>query len=143
MLVTLEIKISLVSIKDFLCQGHPLYTRRVSSYKMRTIYLGVIEACLSVTIAMFQFSRSKLPSNIMKKIFNSFSVCSKNKISFLVNKYKKQMCFQENKSLFFDVNGKLFPSKIFFSREIGKIRTCKEVRMQKLIKFRLSEQYSF
>ena len=44
-------------------------------------------------------------------------------------------------------NGQIFPSKVshfqydhifVFSREIGKIVMCKEIRLQKLIKFRLS-----
>ena len=59
------------------------------------------------------------------------------------------MCYYENKSLFFDVmkNGQIFPSNVchfhydprfLFSREMGNIRTCKEVRLQELIKFRLS-----
>ena len=50
---------------------------------------------------------------------------------------------------FFDVmkNGQVFPSKVchfqhdhksLFSREMGNIRTCKEIRLQKLIKFGLS-----
>ena len=50
---------------------------------------------------------------------------------------------------FFDVmkNGQIFFSKVchfqydnrfLFSREMGNIRSCKEVRLQKLIKFRLS-----
>ena len=68
---------------------------------------------------------------------------------FLVNKYKKRMCYKENKSLFFNVmkDGKIFPAKVChfhydlrfrFSREIGNIRTCKELLLQKLIKFRIS-----
>ena len=59
------------------------------------------------------------------------------------------MCYKENKSLFFfEVikHGQTFPSKachfqydhIFFSREMRNIRTCKRVRLQKLVKFRLS-----
>ena len=60
------------------------------------------------------------------------------------------MCYKENKSLFFDLmkNGQIFPSNVFhfqydhrflFSTEMGNIRTCKEVWLQKLIKFKLSE----
>ena len=59
------------------------------------------------------------------------------------------MCYQENKSLFGDVmkNSKIFPSKIchsqydhrfLLSREMGNIRTCKEVRLQKVSRFSLS-----
>ena len=51
----------------------------------------------------------------------------------LVNKYKKQMCYEENKSLFIDVmkNNQMFPSKVchfrydhrfLLSREVGNIR---------------------
>ena len=50
------------------------------------------------------------------------------------------MCYEENKSLFFEVikNGQIFPSKFFrfqydhrflFSREMGNIRTRKEIRL--------------
>ena len=55
---------------------------------------------------------------------------------------------------FFDVmrNEQIFPSNVFhfqfdyrflFSREMGNIRTCKEIRLEKRIKFGLSGQYSF
>ena len=49
-------------------------------------------------------------------------------------------------------NGQIFPSKvrhfqydqrILFSRETGNVRRCKEIRMQKLIKFGLPGQYLF
>ena len=49
-------------------------------------------------------------------------------------------------------NGRIFPSKVgyfqydnrfLFSREMGNIRSCKLIRLQKLIKFRLSGQYLF
>ena len=60
------------------------------------------------------------------------------------------MCSMENKSFFFDAvkNGQIFPSKVchfqydnrfLLSRDMGNIRSCKEVRLKKLIKFRLSE----
>ena len=59
------------------------------------------------------------------------------------------MYYKENRSIFFDVikNGQIFPLNVIhfpfdrrflFSREMGNIRTCKEVRLQKLNKFRLS-----
>ena len=62
------------------------------------------------------------------------------KKNFLVNKYKKQMCDKENKSLFFDVmkNGQIFSSKVchfqydhrfFFSKAAGSITTCKEASL--------------
>ena len=68
-----------------------------------------------------------------------------------------QMCinlYKENKSLIFDVmkNGHIFPSKVWHfqydhrflsSSKMRNIRTCKEARLQELIKFRLSGQYLF
>ena len=51
-----------------------------------------------------------------------------------------------NLYFFFDVtkNGQIFPSKVchfqynfLFSREIGNVTSCKEVRLKKLMKFRL------
>ena len=59
------------------------------------------------------------------------------------------MYYWEYKSLFFDVtkNGQIFPSKVshfqydhrfLLSREMGNIRTCKEVRLRKLTQFKLS-----
>ena len=64
MLVTLKIKVSLLSVTKFLNQCHPPYTRWVSShrvlypkflgsYNICITYLHVIEACLNVTIALF------------------------------------------------------------------------------------------
>ena len=54
------------------------------------------------------------------------------KKKILVNKYRKQMCYEENKSLFFDImkNGQIFPSNVchfkndqrfLFSREMGMV----------------------
>ena len=67
----------------------------------------------------------------------------------LVSKYEKQICYKRNKFLFFGVtkDGQIFPSKVshfqynhrfFFSREMGKIGSSKEPRLQKLIKSRFS-----
>ena len=63
------------------------------------------------------------------------------------------MCYKKGKSLIFDVMkyGQIFPSKVchlfenrfLFNREMGNIRSCKEVRLQKFIKSRLSKQNSF
>ena len=75
------------------------------------------------------------------------------KKNVLVNKYKKQMCCNEN-LYFFEVmrNSQIFPPKVchfkydhrfVFSREMENIRTCRKVRLQKLNKFRLSGWYSF
>ena len=58
------------------------------------------------------------------------------------------MCYKKKKSLLFDVvkNGQILPSKVFqfqydhrllFSRELGNIRSCKELRVEELIKFML------
>ena len=68
----------------------------------------------------------------------------------LVNKNKRQMSYKENESLFFKVmkNGQIFPSNVchfqydhrfLFSREMRNTGTFKDIRMQKLVKFRLSE----
>ena len=59
------------------------------------------------------------------------------------------MSYKENKSQFFDAikNGHIFPSKVchfqcdrrfLLSREMGNIRTCKEVSLPRLTQFRLS-----
>ena len=60
---------------------------------------NIIGVFLKVTIAMFYFAIQKI-LQILRKIFliPSVYVLEKN---FLVNKYKKQMCYQGNKSLFF------------------------------------------
>ena len=66
--------------------------------------------------------------------------------NFLVNKYKKQICYLENKSLIFDVmkNGQIFSSQIssfqydhrsVFNRKMANIKTCKQIGLQDLIKF--------
>ena len=46
------------------------------------------------------------------------------------NKYKKQMCHNENKCLFFDVMKK----RQYFPSNVRNIRTCKEVGLQRLVK---------
>ena len=74
------------------------------------------------------------------------------KNSFLTN--IRNECVFRKMNLYFltSLNSKTFPSnsyhfqynhRLLFSREIRKIRTCKKIRMQKLIKFRLSGEYSF
>ena len=102
---------------------------------------------------MFYFYHSKNPSNIMKDIFHSISIYFWKKNSLLKNIRNK--CFVRKINLcFFDVmkNGQIFPSKVchfqydhrwHFSRKKGNIRMCKEARLKKLIKFRLSGLYSF
>ena len=85
MLVILEIKISLVSIKKSFYHCDPPYTTRVSSHRMLylkflssynicIIYVHVVEACLNVTIAVFHFFYSEIPSDVIKNIFNSISI---------------------------------------------------------------------
>ena len=123
-----------------------LGTLSLGWYNTCIIYLYVTETCLKVTTVMFYFWRSKNISNITKNIFSSMSICCWKKL--LVNKYKKQMCYNEN-LYFFEVmkNGEIFPLKVchfqydhrfLFRRETRNSRTCKEVCMQKLIKSRLS-----
>ena len=124
MLEILETTVSLVSIKKSWYQYHPPYTRLFSSqrvlylkfpwtYDICIICLHVREVCLEVIIAMFYFCYSKNPLDVMKNIFDFIYIYFwKNK--FLGNKYKKQTCYKENKSLFFDLtkNGHIFPSKV-------------------------------
>ena len=85
-------------------QFHPPYTRRVSSnralylkflstYTICIIYLHVTEARLEVTIAMFYFCHSKIPSDVMKNIFNSISRYNWEKISLLTNIRNKRGFF--------------------------------------------------
>ena len=70
----------------------------------------------------------------------------------LVNKNKRQMSYKENESLFCKVikSGQIFPSNVchfrydhrfLFSREMRNIGKYRDIRMQKLVKFRLTEQY--
>ena len=99
---------------------------------------------------MFYFYHSKNLSNIMKNIFNSISIYFFLK-KFLVKKYKKQMFYKENKSLFFwrhekwpNFSFKRLSFSIWSQMTFhGIIRMCKEARLKKLIKFRLSGCYSF
>ena len=87
---------------------------------------------------------------ILWKIFltQSLYIYGKN---VLVNKYKKQMCYKKNKSVFWRHERwwKFFLQKfVIFNvipdcAEMGSITTCKEVRLQKPMKFILSELYFF
>ena len=76
------------------------------------------------------------------------------KKKFLVKNIRNKCFVRKINLCFFDVmkNGQIFPSKVchfqydhrwHFSRKKGNIRTCKEARLKKLIKFRLSGLYSF
>ena len=52
------------------------------------------------------------------------------------------MCYKQNKSLFFSSNVCHFQydHRFLVSREMGNIRRCKEIHLQKLIKFGLLEE---
>ena len=95
---------------------------------------------------MFYFCHSKNPSTVTENIFNSIY------IQFCKNTRGKCIIRKIN-LFFFDVmkNGKIFLAdvchfqydhRIFFSREMGSIRMCMVVRLQKLVKFKFSGQYS-
>ena len=142
MLVISKIKISLVSIEKSLYKCHLPYTRRVSShrvlylkffstYNICIVYLHLIEVGLKVTIAMLYFCHWKIPSDIMKNIFNFISIYSW-KYSLITNMRNKR--FTRKKNLYcFDI----IKNCHIFGREMGNFRTCKELRLQKPIKFRL------
>ena len=149
----LEMKISLVSIKNNVI--YPIHGGSVHTgcyiciiswfiqyiYYLSTCNRRLFKSCYCYVL-FFPFEKSF--QHYEKYIFVP---------KFSVNKYKKQMYYQENKSLFFDVmkNGQIFPSEVFhfqydhillFSREMGNI-TWKEIRLKKLIKFESSGYYSF
>ena len=76
------------------------------------------------------------------------------KKKLFINKYKKKYVIRKISLYFFGVikHDQSFHSKacyfqydhrFFFDREIGNNRTCRKVHLQKLVKFRLSGQYSF
>ena len=128
------------------------YLKFHSTYNICIIYLHVIEALWKIILLInkFYFCHSKNPSDVIK-IFLIPSPCIFEK-NFLVNKCKKQRCYTENKPLFFDVmkNDHIFLSKVChfqhdhrfrFSRAIGNIRACKEVRL-KMIRI-IWEEFSF
>ena len=152
MLVILTIKTSLVSIKKNLVSVSLTlyYTDQCtqgavsiipSFINVCIIYLHVIDDCLKVNIAMFYFCHSKNPSNIMKNIFSSVTIYSWKRNSLLTNMRNNYVARQINVH-FLDVmkNGQIFSSRIchsqydhrlFFSRDMGNIKTCKEIRLQK------------
>ena len=152
MLVILAMKTSLVSIKKNLVSVSLTlyYTDQCTQgavsiipwfINVCIIYLHVIENCLKVTIAMFYFCHSKNPSNIMKNIFNSITIYSWKRNSLLTNMRNNYVARQIN-VYFLDVmkNGQIFSSRIChsqydhrlsFSRDMGNIKTCKEIRLQK------------
>ena len=126
-LVILQIKISLVSIKIFLYHCHLSYTRRASSHRLLhlyflgqcnicMIYMYVKEACLKVIFAMFYFCHLNYSSNIVKNIFNSISIYFWKKISlfkdlrqFLITEIPLKMM----KNAFYFTLKALFVLKIF------------------------------
>ena len=119
-LVISEIKIAMTSITKILYQFHPTYNRRVSSHRVPylysvvhiiyvlficTIIYTIDTNCLKITVAMFHFSHSKNPSNVMKNILNSFCIHYWQKISLLIN--VREMCFDVMK------NDQIYPLKVF------------------------------
>ena len=70
---------------------------------------------------------------------------------FLVNKYKKQMCYEENKSLFLRLwkMAKFFIQKfVIFNMTtafflVEKWGTCKEIHMQKLLNLNFQDRVCF
>ena len=107
---------------------------------MCIIYLHVIESCLKVTIAMFFLAIRKI-LQMLWKIFSSPSLFIVQK-NFLAYKCKKQVCYKEKKSVFFDLrkNSYIFPLKVchfqydhrfFFSREMGNNRAYKKVLLKR------------
>ena len=109
-----EIKIFLVRNEKYLCQCHLPYTMQVGPHKrlcveslgscnLCIIYLHLTQVCLKVTIAMLYYCSAlsfKKTFQILWKMFLIPSPYILEKI-LLVNKYKKQMCYKKNKSLFF------------------------------------------
>ena len=152
-------KWSLVSIKKVLYQCHSTYTRWVKShrvlylsllgsYNICIIYLRVLEACLNVTIVMLYFFHLKNISNVFHNIWSlwipSLYIFEK-KGSLLT--YMRNKCVMREVNLYFLTLWKMvkfFLQKFFVfnmitvSKEIGNIRTCKVMLLQKLIKFTLS-----
>ena len=105
---------------------------------------------MKVTIAMFYFGHLKNPSNIMKDIFFSISIYSWKKSSLLANIRKKRVITKIN-LYFFDArkNDQIVLQKFVIfnmiteSFLVGKWGTCKQVHLQKRIKFTLTLTYLF
>ena len=100
---------------------------------------------------MFYFCHSENPSIYMKILSNSNPMYSWKKNS-VIGKCEKHICYKENKSPFFWCHEKwpkfsfyLFGDdrRFLFSRKMENIRTCKKVRLKKLVKFRLPGKYQF
>ena len=140
-LVILETKISLVSIKKFLYQCHPPYTYLyfIGSYNNCTCNRGLLESYYCYVLFL---SFNKI-FQILRIFFLIPSLYFLEK-KFLVNKYKNRKI----NLYLFDImkNCQIFSSKIchfqcenrfLLSREIGNLRTCREVRLQKLTQFKL------
>ena len=86
---------------------------------------------------------------------NSLEILSSDYILISLSTNIRDKCVTRIINLYFfgrHENRQIFPSKVCYfqyvnrflsTREMGNIRSCKEVRLQKLIKFRLWGYYSF
>ena len=63
------------------------------------LYLFTYLTCVKVMIAMFYFCHWESPSNIMKSVFNSISICSWKK-SILLNKTKSKCVIRKMAKFF-------------------------------------------
>ena len=102
-----------------------------------------MEVYLKVTIAMFYFYHLKNSSNIMENVLSP----SRKKISLSLNirnkyvKRKVNLLFRRHEkcpNFSLEIGHFEHGHSFFFSREMWNIRSYKEVRLQKFIKFRLS-----
>ena len=119
-LVTLEIIISLASIKKSLYQCHPPYTTRVSPHrvlylKLLILYMYYLPSCNKDLFKSHHCHVLILPIEksfryVMKYVFNSISISFWKKNSLLTNIRNKRVIRNIN-LYFFDVmkNGHVFP----------------------------------
>ena len=116
------------------------YTYFLGSYNICNIYLHVIEACFKVIIVMFNFFHLGNLGNIMKNALNSISIYFWKKMALLTNIRKKRLLtsWKMAKILSSIVSHFQHDYRLLFSTEMGNIRTCKKVRLQELMRFRLS-----
>ena len=147
MLVILKIKVSLVSIKKLLYLCRPSYVRRVSShrvlylwfldsYNMCISYLHVVKTFFKVAIACFISAIRKI-FQLLSKTFFIPSLCIfefLKKIALLTNIKNKSLFFRRHFQMFVIYN--MIADSVLVEKW-GSIRLCKEVRQQKLVKFRL------
>ena len=126
------------------------YYRKDSMYYLSSCNRGLFKGYYCHVLF---FGHSKNHSNIMKDISNCISIYLWKKNSLLTNIRNKCVIRKMNLYSFdFLSNGQIFASKVrncqyyhrfLFGREMWNIRTCKEKRLQKLIKFGLSRYYLF